>query len=484
MTDFTTYQPPGVYVDEEDTPLVSVIGATPSVVAIVGPSVGYRTYTESVVLTGEDDIVLTQEGIDTNTIVVTAIDGTAYDLATDYDVSVDGGEDANLATTEDNVTSINRVATGAITDGETVRVTYQYTDTTYHSPLRLQDFDDVKEAFGEPINTATGDITSPLSLAAKLAFDNGAQEVLLVATEGSALVVQRSELDAGLAKLEPVYDLSIVVPLPVGITGTDLSPGDTITVGTDLALHCEDQSSGGYFRVGIIGYEKDATISPTTLANSIASERVMLAYPNKMLWYNGWLNQTQEIAGYYLAAAYAGRLVSGQVQDALTKKLIRGFAGIAHDTFSTMTKSNKDSWSDGGVAVTELTRNNTLVCRHGVTTDRTSEMTREISLTRAKDLMMRRLQDTLDASGVIGTAIDGSTTIRVKGIVQGVLEQLVASGAIFAYADLKGRQKPGSPTVIEVKFMYRPSYPLNYVLISFSIDTTTGAATVGTPANQ
>lgn len=484
MTDFTTYQPPGVYVDEEDTPLVSVIGTTPSVVAIVGPSVGYRTFTESIALTSEDEIALTQQGVDVNTITVSAIDGTPFNVTTDYEVTIDGGEDENSGTTEDNIVSVNRVSSGDITDGQTVRVTYRYTDTTYFSPLRLSDFDDVKQAFGEPINTATGEITSPLSLAAKLAFDNGAREVLLVATDGSASVAQRLELEDGLAKLEPVYDLSIVVPLPVGIAGTDLSPGDTISVGTDLATHCESLSEDGYFRIGIIGYETTATISPETVASSISSHRVMLAHPNKMLWYNGWLNQSQEVAGYYLAAAYAGRLVSGQVQDALTKKSIRGFAGIAHDTFATMTASNKNAWSDAGVAVTELTRTNSLICRHGVSTDRTSEMTREVSLTRAKDLMIRRLQDTVDASGVIGTAIDETTTIRVKGIVQGVLEQLTAGGTIFAYSDLKARQKPGSPTVIEVKFMYRPSYPLNYVLISFSIDTTTGAATVGTPANQ
>jgi hypothetical protein len=482
MTDFTRYQPPGVYIEEQSSPIVSVIGAAPTVVAIVGPSVGYRTFAETIVLNGTDETVLAKKGVDALTIEVTRTDGTAYAVGTDYDVTAHSGDDANINTTRDNTTGISAVDGGDITDGEQVRVAYSYTDLAYFDPLHVSDYDDVKDAFGQPINVATGEITSPLSLAAKFALDNGAQNVVLTPTDSSSQVVERSELVAAMQRLSTVYDLSVVVPLPVGIIGQELSPGDVLGVGTDLANHCEQLSNDGYYRIGLLGYETGVTVQPTTIANQVSNERVMLAWPNQVQWFNSFTNQSQTVAGYYLAAAFAGRMVSKPVQDALTKTDIRGFAGIPASMFQTMTKATKDVWSAGGVAVAELNRQQVMVCRHGVSTDTSSTNAREISLTRARDTMMRVIQDTLDASQMIGKAIDDTTPIRVKGIVGGVLETMVTQGVINKYLDLKARQVPDSPVIIEVKFRYKPSYPLNFILVSFSIDTSNGQTTLGTQA--
>ena len=47
MPDFVNqYLPPGVYVEEETTSLVNVVGSAPASPGIYGPAVGYRTYTE------------------------------------------------------------------------------------------------------------------------------------------------------------------------------------------------------------------------------------------------------------------------------------------------------------------------------------------------------------------------------------------------------------------------------------------------------
>jgi hypothetical protein len=481
-TDFTQYQPPGVYIEEQSTPLVSIVGTTPSIVAIVGPSVGYRVGVETVALSGTTAVALGELGIDTSSLEVRRFDGTAYTLTTDYTFSTAAGEDENSGTPRDNVVSVARADAGDIVDGEEVSITYHFTDENYFNPVRVQDYDDVKDLFGEPINPSTGAILSPLSLAAKFALDSGAQNVLLVATDSSADVVDRSELADGMARLSTVYDLSVVVPLPVGITGQEGSPGDTIGVGTDLANHVDQSSEEGFFRIGILGYETSVTVEPTTAAAAINSERVMLAHPNKLNWYNSLTNQTQVVAGYYLAAAYAGRMVSRPVQYALTKADVRGFSGIPAATFQGMTKSVKDSWSKGGVAVAEVTRNNILVCRHGVSTNMSTAITREVNITRARDTMMRVLQDTVDGSQLIGTSIDKTTPLRVKGIVGGVLESMVTQGVIVGYDELKARQRPGDQTIIEVKFRYKPSYPLNFILIQFVIDTSTGIQTIGTEA--
>ncbi len=56
-----------------------------------------------------------------------------------------------------------------------------------------------------------------------------------------------------------------------------------------------------------------------------------------------------------------------------------------------------------------------------------------------------------------------------------MLEHAVLTGTIVAYTGLAVRQRSLDPTVIEVKFSYLPAYPLNYIVISFSVNVATGA---------
>jgi len=477
--DFTQYQPPGVYVEEEVTPLVSVVGVSPTVVGIVGPSLGYRVHTQAVTLTGTTAVSLAKLGINPTTgLSVAAADGTVY-AASEYALVPGAGADTDIATTADNTLTLARAADSDIDDGETVYVTYRYTDATFHSPLRATDFDDVKDAFGEPLNLTTGEVTSPLSLAAKIAFENGAGQVVLVATDdAAATTTTRANLAEGMAKLESITDVNVVVPLTVGLTGTVGSAGDTENVANDLKTHVEGQSALNNLRIGIIGYERDVTRAPETIAAAARSSRVMLAWPNRLSYYNGATNTMIEVAGYYLAAAMAGRMASLPVQTPLTRKQIRGFAGLPASMAQAMTATAKNTWSSSGVAVTEVARDGRLVIRHGTTTRTDTIMVREMSLVRAKDALINLIQETVDRSEMVGSPIDNLTPLRVKGVVQGCLETSLNTGIIIAYNNLKVRQLPADPSVIEVKFQYQPAYPLNYIVVSFSINTTTGETNV------
>lgn len=481
MPDFTTYQPPGVYIEEDLSSLVNVIGVRPTVVALVGPSVGYRRNTEAVILSGEDPVQLARLGINPASVEVRAPDGTVYTLNTDYTVTTAAGADGDIATTADNTTSVARVGgltPGAIEDGALVYVSYRYTNADYYAPLRVRDFDDVQDAFGPPIDIESGSIVSPLSFAAKVAFENGANQVVLVSTTGSATETTRTELNAAYNKLAALYDVNVVVPLPVGITGNEAAPGDTYNVGTDLKGHLDSMALNGLFRVGILGYERTVTIDPLTAVSNFRSSRMVLSWPNRLHYFHGYTNQTIEVGGHYLAAAYAGRLASLPVQMPLTKKQISGFSGFPSSVTQTLTPTQKNTWGDAGIAVTELTRDGRLVVRHGTTTNRTNIQTRELSLVRAKDALVNLLQETVDSSELVGTWIDEDTPSRVKGVVGGVLEAAKGNRVIVDYQGLKIRQLPGDPSVLEVKFQYQPAYPLNYIVVSFSINTSTGETTV------
>jgi hypothetical protein len=77
-------------------------------------------------------------------------------------------------------------------------------------------------------------------------------------------------------------------------------------------------------------------------------------------------------------------------------------------------------------------------------------------------------------AGLIGSFIESTTPLRVKSVVQGVLEASKSSRLINDYRDLKARLRPGDPQVLEVRFQYLPSWPLNYIDIIFNIDTASG----------
>jgi hypothetical protein len=465
LVDFSTYQAPGVYIEEEQTPLAQVVGVQPTVIAIIGPALGYRINTETLVLTGTTPVTLAKDGIDDTTgFEVTLADGTVVG-APDYDVVQTG-------TAPNTVTTIARSTGSTLDDPVTVTVSYRYTDSEYFTPFRALTYDDARNAFGDSIDLTTGDIVSPLSLGAKVAFDNGAASLLLVPIAGTAAT--RAELQDAYATLATYPDVKIVVPLPVGMTGTALAPGDLYNIGQDLKTQVETASAADARCIGIIGWAKEVTIDPATAVPNFTSSRVMAMWPNRMSYFNGSNNTTFDIDGCYLAAAAAGIFAANQVQVPLTHKIVRGFAGIPTSLLATMTLAQKNIWSNAGVAVVEPQRDGRLIVRHGTSTDRTNVLTREISLTRAKDTMIDLVEDALSASQVIGTFIDSDTPANVQSVVQGALETAQTQNIIIGYQGLTSRQQSVDPSVIEIKFQYQPAYPLNYVVVSFSINTQTG----------
>lgn len=473
---FTTYQPPGVYTTEERAVAPVQVGVAPAVVAIVGPSVGYRTNTEAVVLDGSTDFRLTKLGIDIGSIVVIKADGTTAVVDDDYELTQGDGVDGDPDTTDDTM-DIVRASGTTIGDGETVVVSYNYTDESYFEPLRVTSNTQVSDAYGAPLDRTSGAILSPLSLAAKFAFDNGAARVVLLATPGTATSVDKDDLSAGYAKLLSETDVTIVVPLPVGIGGTEVAPGDIPAVCTDLVAHITESVADGVRRIAVIGFETSVTREPTTIAADANFSRIVLTHPNRLSYYNSFLQTTVEVSGYYHAAAWAGQLASLPVQYPMTRKQIRGFSGISGSVLATMNKTTKDAWSQGGVAVTEQNAQKGLVCRHGTSTDPTDIFSREISLTRAKDTMVTAIVSNLDGAGLIGSPIVEETAIQLRGQVIGSLETMTAQDVIVGYSGVTVQQVSLDPSVMEVRFQYRPSYPLNYISIVFSIDTTTGNVT-------
>jgi hypothetical protein len=484
-------------------------GVPTTIVTLVGPARGYQNAVESIAIFSREATFLTQRGAfvssSSNPLgaplpVVTKSDGTVMTIDVDYAFvadTEDGGGQSNtryaikrLSTNSSDPTDPTQPSPHGIADGDLVTVSYMYADSSYYSP---QEFDDpalVARRYGDALSTdpnAATDVLSPLTLAAQIAFTNGAGSVLCCPIDQTNnAVALRDQFKNAYTKLLSDYRVTMLVPLLAGVQeSAPSSNAPTLTAFiNDLRDHCVTSANQGYGRIGLVGAPRgyEDTTDFTVVATAVKSKRVLLSYPARLSFLNGAANRIVDADSFYAAAAEAGVLASNPVPRGLTKKSISGFTGLPASVFQKMSKSYKDSLSRNGVAVLEVTRANELNCRHGVSTDMSSDITREISVTRIADTLYAAIQTGMDAAGLIGEPIDLEMTTRVKAAITGILEQQVTQRVIVSYGNLAVRQQTyptGNPTVIEVQFSYVPALPLNYITVSFSIDLSSGATTLG-----
>ena len=477
------YSPPGVYIEETESTLVSLVGVPPTIVALVGPARGYQINTERLVL-GATPITLAKQGIDATSVTVSYSATGVFLDAAEFEVAKVG-----VSTEQDYETTIAATEFVVVADA-VVFVTYQYTDPSYYTPRTFRNFEDVKDVFGEPLNTSfpvAGEtyvpVVSPLSLGAMVAIQNGATDLVLcaatpppveAATDAAKSTARALALKEAYLKIESNPAVNVVVPITTGILEADAG-----TVISDLHGHITTGFQEGLFRFGIWGFDAAVTIAPDLListnltAQTTSDRRLMEAYasPGGLNMYSGPSNSTFAVGHSFLAAGYAGRMQALPIQQSLTKQVIVGFSGIAG---TPLPNSLKNQYSAAGVAVVEQDRFSRLTVRHGVTCDPSNINTREASVVRARDGLVRSLQESTSNSGLIGAPLDEDLLLSVKSNVQGVLESAVSDEVIIAYSGLTLRQTLADPSVVEVKFAYKPAYPLNYIVISFSIDMSNG----------
>ena len=481
LPNFTEYQPPGIYWTQTATPLSVQTPGTPNGVAIIGPGVGYRTYSELIVLQGTTPTPLTKLGIANDAFIVVTNGTTTYTAGSghDYTVAQTSEADPTLRTT-----TITRTGGSTITSGESVTVTYHYTDAAYYSPTQVTDLPSVANLYGTGFGVDTTNspaITSPISLAAQYAIDAGSRNLILVAVpatmvNGVPVSVTQSDLMIGVNKLGAVDGVGMVVPLPVGLTDDS---NNLTTFVQNFSTYLTTQADvNSLFQFGMFGYETglgnySTAINLATNVN-VKNDRLSVVYPNNVTVANGTTNQV--VGGYYLAASLAGVLSSNPVQQGLTKQSAGpDILGIDPTTYNAMTPAVLKSLASNGVLAVQFTRTGQMQVFHGVTTDSTSVYTKEISLVRAQDDMIDMILQTLTNTNLIGSPIGPNTSSSIAGIVNAVLASLELSGAISKYGSISVTERTINPTVMDISFNYVPSYPLNYITVSFGIDTSSGA---------
>ncbi len=481
--DFSRYSPPGVYTEVSQGPQLAVNSSMPTAIGLFGTTMGFRTHVESVVVnddTDEETPSLTQtlahKGIIVNTIrVINPSSGAVYTVDADFAVNHLGG----TINTDDATYALSRVIDGGhIEEGDTIQVSYQYTDDEYYNAFVFYDYDDVRAAYGDPFNTTKnsegyGQIQSELTLAAKFAFLNGAYQVICVAVKPTDPDSPSTQdyLDA-LDKLANEPQVAIVVPARGQVPIFEI-----------VRQHVETQSATRFERRALLGIDGTTSTVPTSTriadAQSILSSRVALVSPDIFWYYAPELNKEIELGGQYMAASLAGMSMAMSWAEPLTHKRVTGWVRPKEST----AEGHKNEESKNGLMVVEKTRRQIIRVRHGVTTDPTDLNSREWSVIGQQDALIFRIRDYLENANLIGRPIYPYTLINVKGSVEAALQSLIRDALLVDYQGLKVRQLLTNPDVIEVTFSWQPAYPLNYIVVRFGISLMTGESSVGTTAN-
>lgn len=477
MVDFTSYVSPGVYTQSVPGPQLSVNSIGPKAIAIFGNTIGYRVDAQTITIPADvsgvpvTSVVLRQQGINTASILVNdVVTNALYALTTDYTIHSITGP-SGIANSFDTTYTITRVLAGSLAAGTAIRVSFNYTNTTYYQPTSYFSFNDVRDAYG-PAMDSSGNIISELTLSCFFAFQNGASQIIAVAVNPTANPpILQNYIDA-LAKFQNMDSVSIIVP----------ATGNT-NLFAAIRTHVDSQSLNRHERRAILGCDGSVTsvssAARITAAQGIADARIALISPATVNFFNPTTNTMQTLGSHFLAAAVAGVNAVLPAAMPLTRKTVSGFVNVAE----LVGETQKDLEAKSGLMVLENTNQGGIRVRHGLTTDPTNILTREWTITGQSDAMVYQLRSYLDSDGLIGGIINSVTLPNVKASVSTALENLVNNSVILGYTDLSVRQLVSSPDIVQITFEWQPSIPLNYLVVSYSIDTTTGIIVLASSSN-
>lgn len=349
-----------------------------------------------------------------------------------------------------------------VNSGDTVVVSYNYTNTSYYKPALYQDYRSVQSAYGSPFNLTSGAVTSDITFAALLAFGNGAPEVIIQPSLTSGI----TDFTNAFAALQDIDNIAYIVP----ISGNS-------SIHAAAEAHCTSMNTQGFYRSCIVGKDGSATtVLPATLraaAQAFNDENVTLISPAAFEIINPVTGSVTVIGSHYVGAVVAGALAARDPQIPLTRKPFALLSDV-HDFRSRSDKSLDDA---AGLFVIE-NMGGVIRCYHSLTTAAGNVNTREQSVVRVKHEIARTLGFRINQA-IIGQVMPSSAVSRfLNGYVSGILDSFVQTQMIDSYANVASRPT-ADPTIVEVTFQFTPIYPINQVNVGFTINTTTGQ--VGVP---
>lgn len=500
------YIAPGVSVSEITTPSVNTSLSSINTVCLVGPVQGYQIETQQITTTsgatpftittlvsGETFIAYGATQFISVTNAVNPSYGSApnqggYLQGTDFTVSV------NAANTVATITP-----TGQLEQGGIINFTYQVLPANYFYAQTFGSQSAIEQTYG-PAYSPAG-IQTPTSAAAAAVIENGQvpliiQPLFVLSNPSNpasqrlaptaAQISQSSTWQQTLYALRAVQGINYIVPV-IGQSFYGMSDSAELSIletVQDHIYYMETQSEPNEYIFGFFGedsttnstFATDATLQShaTTLAqrySNAVSQNLVLLVPSSFSRANPSNTTVSplQVGGEYLAAGYAGFAASSSIVGPLTRQSIANIQQV-NSYRDAVTKN-----ADAQAGLTVLQQNGqTVQIRHAVTLDTSTTENQELCVVRQKFFMMSSLIDVLNASIIGQIPADGNATMAVSLAVTSILQQLMAAGALVAYSNLQCRLLANNPTICQVTFSWTPSFPINNIDISFSLDLSGG----------
>jgi hypothetical protein len=330
-----------------------------------------------------------------------------------------------------------------------------------------------------------------LSLGGAIAFENGANIIQTVQLDEDV------NFDAALEELSKVYS-NIVVPM---LTTDLIEGGDGSGKPTDTQYDRVTQLNFQLLDHAVLMSrpieKKERIIISSQLpgrdielygaeARAANNERMVLVAPTSVIkdvknTSTGY-NDAVKIDGCFLAAAIAGLATRFDVAEPWLRKSILGFRGLGE----TITDSEANFLGASGVLTVGTRRtanpldsrvaaanvagqNGALIVSIASTTCTSGTIDQvEPSVVQIKDYVGRTVRNLLD-DVYIGKKNIVENRTNVEGTTANILTSLVQSQIIVDYTGLKVSTDPTESRAIIVQFEIAPVYPINYILIEFSL---------------
>lgn len=394
------------------------------------------------------------------------VESGGYLEGTDFVVDYDTGKIARIAGSRipsysESTGNLMYVAFGycGIKPSDILVVEYRYIDATYNSARYFANYNEFAAYFGNGWDE-NGNIVSPLTVAAYLATRNGMSDcygvaVQGVSVEGGSMTYPLESWSSAFDALAVIDGIDIIVPLS----------GDR-AVWALLQNHIETMKENEDERVAIVGAE--GTLSADTmiaLAQGLNDEDMWLISPSTFRARNIVTGVTEVIPAYYVAAGVAGYNSSVPQYMPLTHKNISGLYS-ANEYNAKLVKRNE--CANGLMYIDEV--NGSMRILHGRTTSTESIVKQESNIVLTKYYIIKTMRRRF-ANGYIGSIITDDTLISVKSAAHSTLCNLRDANFLQGFSNVSVEVDSQNPTQVNISFSYLPTYSMNYIEISFSINS-------------
>jgi hypothetical protein len=174
------------------------------------------------------------------------------------------------------------------------------------------------------------------------------------------------------------------------------------------------------------------------------------------------------LSGYYMGAAWAGRVASESPGKPFTNMTINGFTALKYSN-GYFTESQLDDVAGGGTFVmVQDTESGPVSCRHQLATDVSSIQKRELSITKTVDYIAKFFRNALE--GKIGRFnITQSLMDSLSLQVQGILKLFVDSGLLNSGQLTSIEVDSDNPDTLNIVVLLGVPYPCNYIALTLQI---------------